>query len=52
MATLLGTRSKTKKEKKARQEEPGGQMSFLEHLDELRSRIIRSIAFIFVAFVA
>lgn len=27
----------------------GGQMSFLEHLDELRKRLIRSIAFIFVA---
>ncbi len=49
MATLLSTRSKTKK--KERKEEPGGQMSFLEHLDELRSRIIRSIAFIFIAFV-
>jgi sec-independent protein translocase protein TatC len=53
MATLLGTRSKSAKEKKkARKAEPGGQMSFLEHLDELRSRIIRSIAFVFVAFVA
>jgi len=29
----------------------GGQMSFLEHLDELRRRIIRSVAFIFVALV-
>ncbi|HYO63094.1 MAG TPA: twin-arginine translocase subunit TatC [Pyrinomonadaceae bacterium] len=27
----------------------GGQMSFLEHLDELRRRLIRSILFIFVA---
>ena len=27
----------------------GGQMSFLEHLDELRRRIIRSVIFIFVA---
>ena len=26
-----------------------GQMSFLEHLDELRSRLIRSIVFVFVA---
>jgi len=32
-----------------RQEEPGGQMSFLEHLDELRTRLIRSIIFIFLA---
>ncbi|HEY0174380.1 MAG TPA: twin-arginine translocase subunit TatC [Pyrinomonadaceae bacterium] len=29
----------------------GGQMSFLEHLDELRRRIIRSVAFVFVALV-
>ena len=47
MATLLGTRSKTK----AREEDLGGQMSFLEHLDELRSRIIRSLAFVFVVFI-
>lgn len=49
MATLLGIRSKFKK--KARQAEPGGQMSFLNHLDELRGRIIRSVAFVFVAFI-
>src|SRR6266550_6483440 len=30
-------------------EELGGQMSFLEHLDELRSRLIRSILFVFLA---
>ena len=30
-------------------EELGGQMSFLEHLDELRSRLIRSILFVFIA---
>ena len=29
----------------------GGQMSFLEHLDELRRRLVRSIIFIFVALV-
>src|SRR5215213_6258227 len=51
MATLLGTRSKGK-DKARKKKDFGGQMSFLEHLDELRSRIIRSIAFIFVAFVA
>lgn len=34
---------------KAREEELGGQMSFLEHLDELRSRLIRSIVFVFLA---
>ena len=34
---------------KDREEELGGQMSFLEHLDELRRRLIRSLAFVFVA---
>jgi len=34
---------------KPREEELGGQMSFLEHLDELRSRLIRSLAFVFIA---
>lgn len=29
--------------------ELGGQMSFLEHLDELRRRLIRSIVFVFIA---
>src|ERR1700753_3368245 len=29
----------------------GGQMSFLEHLDELRRRLMRSIIFIFVALI-
>ena len=33
----------------AGEEELGGQMSFLEHLDELRKRLIRSIVFVFVA---
>ena len=32
-----------------KEEELGGQMSFLEHLDELRSRLIRSIVFVFLA---
>lgn len=31
------------------EEELGGQMSFLDHLDELRKRLIRSIAFVFIA---
>lgn len=35
--------------KDAREEELGGQMSFLEHLDELRTRLIRSLIFVFVA---
>ena len=34
---------------KGKEEELGGQMSFLEHLDELRSRLIRSLAFVFLA---
>ena len=34
-----------------REEELGGQMSFLEHLKELRRRIIYSIAFVFVSFI-
>src|SRR5882672_5318107 len=32
-----------------KEEELGGQMSFLEHLDELRSRLIRSLGFVFLA---
>ncbi|HEV2885100.1 MAG TPA: twin-arginine translocase subunit TatC [Pyrinomonadaceae bacterium] len=32
-----------------RERELGGQMSFLEHLDELRSRLIRSVLFVFIA---
>src|SRR5438445_3893386 len=35
--------------KETRQEELGGQMSFLEHFDELRKRLIRSIVFILLA---
>jgi len=35
--------------KEVREEELGGQMSFLEHLDELRTRLIRSIVFVFLA---
>lgn len=34
---------------KSEEEELGGQMSFLEHLDELRRRLIRSFVFVFVA---
>lgn len=34
---------------KDREEDLGGQMSFLEHLDELRRRLIRSFIFIFIA---
>jgi sec-independent protein translocase protein TatC len=46
MATLLETGSK---ETKHGAEELGAQMSFLEHLDELRKRLIRSVIFITVA---
>jgi sec-independent protein translocase protein TatC len=35
--------------KKVREEELGGQMSFLEHLDELRTRLIRCIVFVVLA---
>src|SRR4030095_3944840 len=34
---------------KINEEELGGQMSFLEHLDELRKRLIRSFIFVFLA---
>jgi sec-independent protein translocase protein TatC len=34
---------------KGKQQELGGQMSFLEHLDELRSRLMRSVLFVFLA---
>jgi sec-independent protein translocase protein TatC len=37
---------------KGNEEELGGQMSFLEHLDELRRRLIHSFIFVFVAAVA
>jgi sec-independent protein translocase protein TatC len=34
---------------RAKDQELGGQMSFLEHLDELRSRLMRAIIFVFLA---
>lgn len=45
MATLFKPRRISNSEK----EELGGQMSFLDHLDELRRRLIRSLLFVFVA---
>ena len=45
MATLLRALGTGKN----KEEELGGQMSFLEHLDELRSRLMRSIGFVFLA---
>lgn len=44
MSTVLRARQIS-----AGEEELGGQMSFLDHLDELRKRLIRSIAFVFLA---
>ena len=34
---------------RSKEDELGGQMSFLEHLDELRSRLMRSLIFVFLA---
>ena len=45
MSTFLRPRSIPKET----EQELGGQMSFLEHLDELRKRLIRSIIFVFLA---
>jgi sec-independent protein translocase protein TatC len=46
MPSLRLIKSKTEKESR---EDPGGQMSFLEHLDELRTRLIRCMAFVLIA---
>src|SRR5262245_3655170 len=40
---------KSDKKKETREEDLGGQMSFLEHLDELRTRLIRCIVFVVLA---
>jgi sec-independent protein translocase protein TatC len=47
MATLFGSRAKDDNDS----ERLGGQMSFLDHLDELRRRLIRSFVFVFVVFM-
>lgn len=47
MARLRLIKAEKKKEK--REDDLGGQMSFLEHLDELRTRLIRSIVFVVLA---
>src|SRR6185369_8884693 len=46
MSALLRSLSSNRERE---EEELGGQMSFLEHLDELRRRLIRSIIFVFLA---
>lgn len=48
MAAFLRTLSTNR----ATEEDLGGQMSFLEHLDELRRRLIRSIVFVVLATTA
>src|SRR5215813_4129436 len=48
MATLFRARPANKH----KEEELGGQMSFLEHLDELRTRLMWSIVFVIVASMA
>ena len=45
MSALLRSLSNNK----SSEDELGGQMSFLEHLDELRKRLIRSFIFVFLA---
>src|SRR6266852_2804319 len=45
---MSSLRPKANGEEESR-EDLGGQMSFLEHLDELRTRLIRSMAFVLVA---
>lgn len=37
---------------KEHEEQAGGQMSFLEHLDELRKRLVNSVIIVVIAFVA
>jgi sec-independent protein translocase protein TatC len=41
----------TESDTESSQEELGGQMSFLQHLDELRHRLILIIIFVFLAFI-
>ncbi len=48
---MASTLLDTDKDEEQEGRQIGGQMSFLEHLDELRRRIIRSVAFVFVALI-
>lgn len=45
----MSTQLKRVDKENDREEELGGQMSFLDHLNEIRSRLIRSIVFVVVA---
>ena len=49
MASAL---TETEREDGRENERLGGQMSFLDHLDELRRRLVRSFIFVFVALLA
>ena len=49
-STLLESEREEDREEDTDESRLGGQMSFLDHLDELRTRLIRSFAFVFVAF--
>lgn len=49
MATLIGSREKD--DDREDSSKPGEQMSFLDHLDELRRRLMRSVIFVFVIFM-
>src|SRR2546423_86037 len=49
---MASTLLDTDKEEEQEGRQVGGQMSFLDHLDELRRRLIRSLVFVFVALIA
>ncbi|MGH9941984.1 MAG: twin-arginine translocase subunit TatC [Pyrinomonadaceae bacterium] len=49
MASSLLENKQAEPDAEARPSDGGGEMGFLEHLDELRRRLIRSVLFIFVA---
>src|SRR3989440_4624770 len=49
---MASTLLDTDKEEEQEGRQLGGQMSFLDHLDELRRRLIRSLVFVFLALIA
>lgn len=51
MDSTLPDRKRREERSDEESAQPGAQMSFLDHLDELRRRLIRSVAFVFVAVV-